>query len=48
LLQSSVSVAMLALDMIKQGKTTHYHQLESIYIRKPQAEREYDDNNRAL
>jgi len=42
MLQRGASVGALAIELIKQGKFVKYNELELIYIRKSQAEREYE------
>lgn len=44
--QRASSVAVCAMEKYKCGDTIEYSQLEPYYIRKSQAEREYDERNR--
>jgi len=45
LLQRASSVGMLALGRAAQGLAIDYNELEILYLRKPQAEREYEERN---
>lgn len=44
-LQRASSLAVLALEYAKQGKLQHYMEHAPIYLRKPQAEREYEEKH---
>lgn len=46
LMQRASSIAMLALDKAKKGETEHYSALKPFYLRKSQAEREYEEKHR--
>jgi len=43
LLQRASSVGLLALGRASKGMCVDYNDLELIYLRKPQAEREYEE-----
>jgi len=43
LLQRASSVGMLAVERVSNGISVGYNELELIYLRKPQAEREYEE-----
>ena len=43
LLQRASSVGLLALKYAAEGKALGYNELELLYLRKPQAEREYEE-----
>ena len=45
LLQRAASVGALAIKYAAEGKAVSYDKLELMYLRKPQAEREYDERN---
>lgn len=46
LMQRASSIAMLALMKAKQGETQHYSELKPFYLRKSQAEREYEERHK--
>jgi len=46
LVQRAASVGALAIKYAGEGKAVGYDKLELTYLRKPQAEREYDERNR--
>ena len=46
LMQRASSIAMLALEKAKKGETEHYSELKPFYLRKSQAEREYDEKHK--
>ena len=45
LLQRAASLGRLAIKCAGEGRTVSYDNLELLYLRKPQAEREYDERN---
>lgn len=45
LMQRASSVAALALEKANRGETEHYSALKPFYLRKSQAEREYDEKH---
>ena len=45
-MQRASSIAMLALEKAKKGETEHYSELKPFYLRKSQAEREYDEKHK--
>ena len=46
LMQRASSIAALALEKAKKGETMNYAELTPFYLRKSQAEREYDERHR--
>ncbi|MBQ9940104.1 MAG: tRNA (adenosine(37)-N6)-threonylcarbamoyltransferase complex dimerization subunit type 1 TsaB [Clostridia bacterium] len=46
LLQNAASVGMCGLEKYKKGKVISSFELAPVYLRKPQAEREYIENNK--
>lgn len=46
LMQRASSIAMLALEKAKNGEVEHYSELKPFYLRKSQAEREYDEKHK--
>lgn len=48
LMQRASSIAMLALEKAKKGETQHYSELKPFYLRKSQAEREYDEKHKGV
>lgn len=46
-LQRASSVAMIAMEKAKNGEVMKYHELVPFYLRKSQAEREYDERQAA-
>ena len=47
LLQRASSIAMLALEKAQRGESQHYSELTPFYLRKSQAEREYEEKHKA-
>ena len=46
MMQRASSIAALALEKAKNGETEHYSELKPFYLRKSQAEREYDEKHK--
>lgn len=45
-MQRASSIALRAVELIKEGKTVDYNNFELMYLRLPQAQREYEEKNR--